>query len=253
MYFIIIAAVVFAIGAFSYCRFVAVPRYAARGSVLLTNGAIVVTDITNYTSSATQKVSGGDISASLNLKATVIDILETNDIYRELSEKLGGKYSYGQLRSAASISSRGEDTLFVDISFTAEDPDEAVDLVNTFLTLVPDYIADYIPNSNSAVTTQADGASKIYPRTFTLTALAAFAGAAISMAIAYIFTVFNSTINYEDDILDHYDIPLIGSVPDFSAAGNKGYYRNYKNSYYSYAQGYYSTRRYSSNQGGDKQ
>ncbi len=250
LHFIIISAVVFAIAAFSYCHFVAVPKYSAKGSVLLTNGAIITTD-ENTTSS--QTIAGADITASLSLKDTVIDILKTSDIYKEMSDKLDGKYSYTQLASAASIVSRSTGSLFVDISFTAVTPEEAINLTNTYLTLVPDYIADFIPNSNSAVTTTAERASKTYPRTASTTILASLSGAVISFLIVYIFSIFNTTINSEDDIADHYDIPLIGSVPDFSTASNKGYYRNYKNSYYSsYAGGYYSSyRRHSSNKGGE--
>ena len=252
MYFIIISALIFAIAAFCYCRFVAVPRYSARGSVLLTNGAIIASDYTTPTDSKYGTVTGSDINASILLKATVIDILKTTDIYKAMSEKMDGKYSYGQLQSLCSISSRSEDSLFIDIGFTAGTSEEAINLVNTFLTLVPDYIADFIPNSNSAVTTTANSAAMIYPRTFNTTFIAMFFGAVLAFLIVYIFSIFNSTINYEDDITDHYEIPLIGSVPDFSTASNKGYYRNYKNSYYSYSYGYYSSKRHSSGKGGQK-
>ena len=154
-----------------------------------------------------------------------ICILKTNDIYKELAVNTGGKYTYEQLLGNASVKRRNTDTLFIDITFTASSPEEAKNLVNNFLELVPEYILKYIPNSNSAVTTTAEKAHKTYPRTVSTTAVATIVGAILSFAVVYIVSLFSTTIKNEDDIKNNYDIMLIGNIPDFSNAKSKNYYK----------------------------
>ena len=224
IYVLIVAGLICAVIAFSYCQFIAVPKYSATGSVLVTNGAIIA-DSNNSEVTASKSVSGTDISASLQLANTIIDILKTNDIYKELAVNTGGKYTYEQLLGNASVKRRNTDTLFIDITFTASSPEEAKSLVNNFLDLAPEYILKYIPNSNSAVTTTAEKAHKTYPRTVSTTAVATIIGAILSFAVVYIVSLFSTTIKNEDDIKNNYDIMLIGNIPDFSNAKSKNYYK----------------------------
>lgn len=53
IYALLLAGVIFAAAAFSYCKFMAVPKYSATGSILVTNGSI----INNSQSSATASTS----------------------------------------------------------------------------------------------------------------------------------------------------------------------------------------------------
>lgn len=221
-YILVISALVCGIAAFSYCQFVAVPVYSATGSVLVTNGAIINDSTESNTSS---KISNTDIAASLQLANTITDILKTNDIYKELADNTGNKYTYSELKSKISVRRRSTDTLFIDIAFTGSTPEEAKSLTNKFLELAPDYILKFIPNSTAAVTTNAESASRIYPRTSLVTLAAAFIGALISFAIVYLISLANTTIKTESDITDNYKIMLIGNIPDFSNAKSKGYYK----------------------------
>lgn len=229
IYILVAVALVAAIVAFSYCSFVAEPRYSSSGSIVVTNGAII-NDISAQTPSETtsKKVSGSDISASLLLSNTIIDILNTNDIYKQLASDLGEKYSYANLMSRATVKQRSEDTLFIDISFSADTPEEAQTLVNNFLEIVPDYISKFIPGSTASVTTTADTAVKTYPQTSKTVFLAAMAGAVLSYAIIVIISFFNTTIKGEDDIKNNYDLTVLGNIPDFSSAvANKNKYYGY--------------------------
>lgn len=232
IYLLIAVALIAAVLAFSYCNFLAVPRYSSTGSIVVTNGAIINdTDVQNSTSTTAKKVSSSDIAASLQLSNTIIDILNTNDIYKQLASDLGDKYTYTDLMSRSTVKRRNEDTLFIDASFTADTPEEAQTLVNSFLKLVPDYILKFIPNSTAAVTTTADRAVKIYPQTSKTVFIAAVAGVLLSYAVIYIISVFNTTIKNEDDIKSNYDLTVLGNIPDFSSASDKKY------KYFSYSKG----------------
>ena len=229
IYILIAVALVAAIVAFSYCNFIAVPRYSSTGSIVVSNGAIINNSSSQSTSN---KVSTSDIAASLQLSNTIIDILNTNDIYKELASDLGNKYTYTDLMGRATVKRRSEDTLFIDATFTADTPEEARALVNGFLKLVPDYILKFIPNSTAAVTTTADKAVKIYPRTSKTVFVSALAGVLLSYAVIYLISIFNTTIKNEDDVKSNYDLTVLGNIPDFSSAAF-----NKRNKYYAYSKG----------------
>lgn len=224
IYALILAGVVFAAIAFSYCKFVAVPKYSATGSILVTNGSIINDTQSSATSSTSSRnISYTDINASLQLADTINDILNTNDIYKELSNEDGNRYTYSNLKSRSSVKRRSTDSLFIDVTFVASTPEEALRLANKFLNLTPDYVKDYIPSANTAIATQPDRAGKTYPRTSLYTMTAGLCGVILAYAVVYIISLTNNLIKDEDDIVNHYDIPVLGNVPDFANAKSKEY------------------------------
>ena len=233
IHILIAVALVSSVLAFSYCHFIASPRYSSTGSIVVTNGAIInATEVQTSATTTAKKVSSSDISASLQLSNTIIDILNTNDIYKQLASDLGDKYTYSDLMSRATVKRRNEDTLFIDANFTAATPEEAQTLVNNFLKLVPDYILKFIPNSTAAVTNTADKAVMIYPQTSKTTFIAAVSGALLCFAVIYLLHIFNTTIKNEDDVKTNYNLTVLGSIPDFSSAN-----LDKKHKYYSYSKG----------------
>lgn len=225
IYALILAGVVFAAVAFSYCKFVAVPKYSATGSILVTNGSMINnnTQSPDTSSTSSKNVSYTDINASLQLADTINDILNTNDIYKELSVEDGSRYTYSNLKSRSSVRRRSADSLFIDVTFTASTPEEALRLANKFLNLTPEYVKEYIPSANAAVATQPDRAGKTYPRATLYTLTAGLCGVVLAYVIIYIISLTNNSIKDEDDIVNHYDIAVLGNVPDFANAKSKEY------------------------------
>ena len=228
IFIIIAAALLVAVTAFCYCEFVAVPQYSATGSLIVTNGAIVSVDDFNYEDyNSSENLENTDIQASLSFANTVIEILNTNDIYKELSNELNGKYTYGQLKTSSSIQRRSTNTLSIDISFTANTRDEAVMFVNEYLNLTPEYINSIVPKTAVKITSYAENAGKIYPRTLITTVLSGIVGAAIAYAILFLIYCANTVIKSEDDFKDRFDVPVLGCIPDFATAKTEKYYKKY--------------------------
>lgn len=223
---IILSAILFGVATFCYCEYHLDERYAATGSVVVTNGAIFQSD-TSEESLTGDKVSNTDIAASINLLTTIKDILSSNDIYKQLSEELDGKYTYQQLKSFAKVSKREDYSLFIDVTFETTSEQESIILTNMFLSLAPDYISTFIPHSSSTVVTTVDTASKTYPNTATSTLFAMILGAVVAFLIVYIISFTNATIQCEEDFKDRYDIPVLGDIPDFANAKSEKYYKSY--------------------------
>ena len=216
-----LAFVLAATVAFSYCRIIVSPVYGASASIIVTNGAIIATD----ESSTTQKLLGSDIQASLLLVDSVVDILKTPDIYKYLAQKLGSDVDYKMLKASTSVVRRGEDTLFIDISFSDSDPQRAIKTVNMFAAASCDYVAGFISKSDPQIVSSADRATLVSPRTYRSTVLAGLAAAFITYLVFVLVELFNNTVRGEEDFVARHDIPVLGTVPDFDEARKKKSYR----------------------------
>lgn len=228
---IALSAIIIASCAFSYCKFLVTEVYSATASIIATNGAVTV-----HNDKTT--VSASDLSASLYLAETVIDILKTPDIYKDLADALNKDlnvasndpraYQFQNLMGRASVVRRGENTLFIDVTFSSTDPKEAMRMANKFVEISCEYIPEYIPHSIAKVASTAIKASKTHPRTFRTTAVAGMFGAVMAYVIVFVIDSANKSIKGEEDFTTRFDVPLLGAVPDFENVEN-GAYRKSKN------------------------
>lgn len=211
---LILVFVLVAVLAFSYCEFISTPVYGASASIIVTNGAVVSPDDT----SSVNKVLGSDIQASLMLADSVVDMLKTPDIYKYVARKLGEDYDYKVLISHTSVSRRGEDTLFIDISYTDSDPQRAIKVANLFASASCDYVAEFISRTDPKIVSSADRASQVYPRTLRTTVLAGAFAAFVLYVVFVLIELLNNTVKNEEDFAARYAIPLLGTIPDFDEA-----------------------------------
>ena len=188
----------------------------------------MVTSIALVTDTEGQAIQNTDVVASRNIGDTVVDILKTKDIYKQLSNKMDNLYSYQNLLSRVSISKSINDSLFITISFSANERDEAIELVNTFLSLAPDYIQQEIPGCRAKAISLSDSASQTYPRTIVFTFIAFIIGAVAAYAIILLIYSTNTIIRGDEDFRERFDIEIIGVIPDFARAKHdRSYYKSY--------------------------
>ena len=223
---IILVAIIVAGTAFGYCKLFLDPKYTATASILVTNGAVTTT-IQDSNGKTTDKISGSDISASLLLTHSIVDVLNTYNNYeavaKQIEKEIGKKYTATELMSKSTVARRSEDTLFIDIKFTSNDKEEAKFLANSFGKISCQYIPNIIPNAEAGVVSSAYDAPKTYPRTTTATAVAGLAGAVIAYIVLFIIESTNRSIKGEEDFTNTFDVPLLGAVPDFENAEQGGY------------------------------
>lgn len=227
LWIIILAALICAGLALTYCEFIAEPSYKATASVLVTNGAIA-----GEIEATGDKVAATDVSASLYLADTITDILKTPDVYMQLSHELDGDYTYVQLMESFSISRRSDDSLFVDLEFVSGDPMQAMRVANTFAEIACQYVPEVIPYAYARVTATASKSTLAFPQTTTTTVIAALLGAVLAYAIAFVVEYTNSTLKGEEEFINKYNVPLLGSVPDFENADEDNYSKKGGRKYY---------------------
>lgn len=201
--------------AFSYCSFVETPVYSTGCSILVNNGALT----TNETSST---ISSATMSASLYLVETCVDVCKSDNLFKELEESMNREYTYKQLRGLFQIDSRSKSSLFIDISVVNANPDEAKRIANAYLDILPAYMNEVIPAVDIKVMSTADSFSKVSPHTVRISVLAMILGAVATYAVCAIISLLNNTISSEEDFKNHFDLPLLGVIPNFDPKKTKG-------------------------------
>ena len=243
LWILLLTAVVFAVSAFSYSKLVLVPTYSATASILVTNGNIFFQgDYNNKDSKSSNddSISGSDISSSIALAENVVELLKSPNKYIKLAEKLGDGYSYGSLMGKANVSVRNEKTLFVDITFTSTNGNESIRLANAFAELACEEIPKDIKNSDVSLVSTALWFRKVSPNEIRNTVVSTLVGLLLAYSAVLVIDMLDQSIRGEEEYLERYDIPLIGSVPDFEGIS----YNNYGKYKYSYGKkgGYYGEK-----------
>ncbi|MBQ0083899.1 MAG: hypothetical protein KBS52_03960 [Clostridiales bacterium] len=227
LYVVIIAGVVFAAAAFSYCHWLATPVYSASAQLIISNGAVIAGTIQydNTNSGDVSRVATTDIQASMYLSEVCNQLLKSPEMYKKLATSLDNKYTHTDLAEAFSVSLTGEESVFINISCKSISPEEAVQNANAFLALAPDFLKSYIPEAKALPTAQAEKASQVSPKTVQTTALMFIVGAVIAYAIFLIIELNDRTVKGEANFSENFNIPILGAVPDFeNPENNKGGY-----------------------------
>ena len=243
IYYLVIVGVIFAALTFSYFNFFAAPTYRAEASVLITNGGSIL-GIAQGTNAVTT-ISSNDITASQNIMETFADFLEEpiiyNDMLTQMEENNHGKnYTSDSLAKSASISIRSEGSLFLDIKYSANDPDEAVYLCTLFTNLIPLEFEVNFPSAIVCITKLPTAATQTGPKTTMFTTGAFLVGVIFIYALFLIADLLDNAIAGEEGYTATFELPLLGSVPYFGNEEDGGY-KKYSYKRYGYGYGKYSS------------
>ncbi len=221
---VILAAVIFAGVAFGYNHFFVQPTYRATSQIIVSNGVVNLENGNLYDQNDTSKISGSDIQSSIHLAKVCESLLSTQDFYKDLAEKLDNKYTHGQLNGYTSVTLNRENDLFLNVSVNHKSPEEAQLIANTMITMAPDYLNEYMPTAKVMITAVAERATQVYPRTLFNTALFFVIGAAVAYLIVLFVDLNDKTIKGVVDFSENYEIPVLGTVPNFENPDLQGGY-----------------------------
>lgn len=216
IWLLIIAMVVFAVAAFGYCKFFATKKYSAKASIIVTNGGIVNSGDEEYSGST---INSTDLSASLSLSNSVTELLKTTKVYDAFVEEYGEKYGVekgSEVKAMTTVARRENTNPFIDITVTSTDAELARDMANDIADFACTYVTeDYFKKAEIVTADEAKSAALVFPRTIFTTGIAAIVGVVVMYIIVFIFDSLNQSIRGEEEFSMKFDIPIIGSVPDF--------------------------------------
>lgn len=200
--------------AFGYTMLFVTPLYSSSVMIYVNNNSISL-------GNTAVSISGSDLTASRSLVETYIVILNSRETLEEIIDESGVSYTYRQLGEMISASAVNDTEVF-EVTVISEDPQEASDIANTVVKVLPARIKSIVDGSNAV---RVDGAipimTPVSPNVTKNTAMGALIGLVLSCGIYVVLFLLDTEIHSESYLLKTYpSIPLLTVVPDVDAAGH---------------------------------
>ncbi|MDR1158004.1 MAG: hypothetical protein LBK75_06810 [Oscillospiraceae bacterium] len=203
-----------------FTRFLVTPMYAATIKLYVNNSNEV----------GASSISSSDITASKSLVDTYITIIRSDTVLDEVLAITESAHTPGSLNKLLTAGALNATEVFY-ITVTAADPAEAALLANAISEVAPKYLSEIVDGSSAKIVERAKvPAEPSSPNVKLNTAVGALLALLAVAAAVLLMAVFDVHILSETDLRSLSDLPILGVISDFQAAGRSGH-------------GYYAYRR----------
>ncbi len=217
IWLILLAAVVCAAATFVCVYFFVTRQYQSSVMFYVNNSELSV-------GSASVDISSADITASKDLVASYIVILNTRDTLEGVIREAGINRSPSELRNMISAEAVNETEIFR-VVVTSTHPEESYRIANAIGNVLKSRINDIIDGTNSEIVETAIYDRSISSPNFTQCTVIGFAVGFLLMSLLVILQeVFDVTIRSEEDMGQVCRHPVLAAVPDMGAPSKGGYY-----------------------------
>ncbi len=207
---------------FSIAAFAINPTYSSAVKLYVNNSSFSLGN-TSFSIDASK------LTAAQSLVRTYGDILDSRSTLERIIEKAGVDYTPKQLHEMLKYGS-SNGTEIMRVTVTTEDPYEASTIANTIAEVLPTRISEIIDGASMEVVDSAvPELEKVAPSITKFTAIGFILGLLISVFVLSVIALLDDTIHDEDYILNNYDYPILGKIPDLinSTGKKRGYYYSY--------------------------
>jgi len=154
-----------------------------------------------------------DLNYAQKVVNTYIEILKTNTFLESVAITSGLRYSVKDIEESIDIAALNETEIF-EVRVTTNDPEESFILANTIAKLAPEKIieiknADDVKVVDPAILPTEPSAPNVLQNTVIGFAL----GLVLGVILAFLLELLDKRVKDEDDLLKHYNVPILGKVP----------------------------------------
>lgn len=200
---VVLCTVLFTAGAFGVTRFIIDEKYTASVSMYVQAGS----------SDGSLVASLNDLNYAQKVVNTYIEILRTEVFLKSVAQKAQVPYSTYQLLEMIEIQAVNDTEIFK-VKVTTTSPEESLLMARTISELAPQKIIE-IKNAND-VKVVDPATLPLYPSSPNVllnTAIGMALGLVLGVLTAFLIFYLDKRIKDEEDILRHYDVPILGVVP----------------------------------------
>lgn len=207
IWWIIMSAVLCAIIAFVYSTYFVTPLY--RSQVIFYINPLINQKEVSYNMEFQSNV------YAKQLVNTYIEILKTNSFRQKIADN-SERYSKGQINGSISFGVKEETQLFT-VSVVSTSYEDCYEIAQIIKTAAPQTIIDVVGNNTLTVADEPiKSTAPINNNTNRNTFIGAFAGAFLAAVIVILLGVFDTRVKGEDDLRNHYDVPILGGIVNFN-------------------------------------
>ena len=182
---------------------------------------------TDAASSNTDSLTSGDTTAAQSLTYTYAEILRSDPILEQAAAGAGIDASGLDLHRIVTTSI-GENTQLVSVYVTMASPEEARDYAQAIVDIAPEYLEDIVEGTSMKIVATPKLASKAFePNVRRNTVIALMIGFLAGVLLVITLQMMNTVIGSKEDLQEMFEIPIVGTIPNFSAEAGHGYGDHY--------------------------
>lgn len=155
-----------------------------------------------------------ELQYSQRLVNSYLIILKNDSFLEKIANESGLNYTPTQIKNMLSLSSINNTEIF-DVKIESRAPQDSYKLVNTIIELAPGEITRIRPADSVRLVSPANlPVSPSSPNTVLNTAIGAILGLMIAVGLVLLIEMLDVRIKTEDELVDKFGIPVIGSIPN---------------------------------------
>lgn len=205
--------------ALAYSMLFVTPTYQASATLFGNNGAYASNNNTQ------NGIGINDINASQKIVDTYIQVLQSKSMLDQIRQDTGVSYTRDELSDMIVLATRSN-TEVIDVKVTTPNPEDSVKIANTLIDLSSSVIDEKIKVGYISVIDRADTSVQVTPNIKLNLVIGVLLGLVVSILLVLLLAMLDKTIKGEDDITEHYNLIVLGSVPDFENSSKGGYRYN---------------------------
>ena len=202
IWIIIVTAVVFAAGSFVISKYFIKPKYSAEILVSVYNSEGIQTS--------------QDITTAQKLVNSYIIVLKCNTVMNAVAENVKLGYSASQIVNMVSAASVNNTEIFR-VTVTCDNPNHAATIANAIADVAPDEIIRNVKAGAVEIIDRAEvPTAPSYPNISMNIILGILIGLVVSIAVVVLYNMLDTTVKDETTLLERYNLPIIGMIPEIS-------------------------------------
>lgn len=188
--------------------------YTTRGTLYISNGQYLTDEDGNYLTGPKQYVTATDLEAGEGLVNNYLTIIDNNRVISGVVENL--KWDYPDItgyfiRSSLIVEPVAKTGVIV-VKAVTSDPELSADMVNAVLEVAAERIVEVVGGEVEIVD---QAVVRWYPddkNGLKQGVLGGLAGAVAAVAVLFFIFLLNSKVTDENDLIEHYTPPVLGTV-----------------------------------------
>ncbi len=216
---VVLVTVVAGVLTYVGCKVFVAPTYRSSFTAYVNNNKEV--DLSSRTSS--------DVMASKALAHTYSELITSRSVLVGAAEKADIDMGYDKLRKMVKTSI-GSETEIISVSVDAKSPSVAYELATAISSEALPVTGEIVEGSSMKIIDVPEMPKGIYqPNYLKLGIFGAMFAFAIVVLIICFRQYFNDKVQSETELSEHYNIPIMGTIPDMNVAekGSSDYYYSY--------------------------
>ncbi|WP_016911246.1 Wzz/FepE/Etk N-terminal domain-containing protein [Mammaliicoccus vitulinus] len=204
MKYLIILPIVFLVLSMVMTFLFMTPKYSSSTQVLV-----------NQKETDSQMISQ-QVQSDLQLVNTYSEIIKSPRILDKVSKNLKGKYSSNEISGMLTVSNQAESQI-LNIAVENESREAAGKIANEIANVFSKDVSKIMKVDNVSILSKADhNGNKVSPKPLINAVVGVFLGLIVALIIIFLKEILDKRIKTEEDVEELLDLPVLGTIQDFS-------------------------------------